>query len=128
MDYFRKKSADHFGFWLRGKLKKNYPHVKITSAFLASQFNLRSKTSNTISNETARKWLNGVALPSIHRFETIKNWLGSDANFLVTYEDLRINHQPKLTPSITKNIEFIQQLEKSNLFSNDQINFIKSIH
>lgn len=126
MDAYRKKSAIQFGIWLRQKLIIKYPYTKLTANFLASNFNLRSTTSNTISNETARKWLNGIALPSIHRFETIKNWLGDDVDFLITYSQLDAISQNKNSFK-TQQISLLTQIEDSKMFSAQQIEFLRKL-
>lgn len=128
MDKYRKESARRFGICLREALRLKYPYSKITSIFLASQFNLRSKTSNTISNETARKWLNGVSLPSVHRFEVLHEWLGIDNTFLAKYDDL--NYSGPISTSDFDNLYSINNLtsilSKSQLFDHQQIDFVKN--
>lgn len=128
MDRYRKESARRFGISLRNSLKVKYPFVKITSIFLASQYNLRSSTSNTISNETARKWLNGISLPSVHRFQALRDWLGIDCNFIVRYDEFNAN---KVTYSTVVNesssCELISRISQSNLFNEQQIEYIKKI-
>jgi hypothetical protein len=130
MDLYRKESAKRFGIWLRLNLKTKHPQVKITADFLASQYNLRAFTSDTISNETARKWLNGTTLPSVHRFQILKSWFGADAVFLATCDE--INRPAKLTnihaSSEHQYIESItSKMSQSNLFNNAQIEFILSL-
>jgi hypothetical protein len=131
MDLYRKESAKRFGLWLRTTLKEKYPLVKITAIFLASQYNLRALTSDTISNETARKWLSGSTLPSVHRFQILKSWLGTDAEFLATYDDINSENLINNLPGITKNenIEEIKsKIYKSNLFNDAQIEFILNLN
>jgi transcriptional regulator with XRE-family HTH domain len=128
MDAYRKESAVQFGSWLRQKLIQKYPNTKITANFLASNFNLRSTTSNTISNETARKWLNGIALPSIHRFETIKNWLGSDVDFLITYSELETIRSGANTLKKSQDSDVFTKIKDSNMFSYRQIEFLKNLN
>lgn len=127
MDKYRKESARRFGICLRDSLRKKYPLVKITAVFLASQYNLRSTTSNTISNESARKWLNGISLPSVHRFEVLREWLGIDNSFIAKYDEL--NNFLIVNSSFdgiqTNDLSSI--LSKSNLFDRQQIDFIQRI-
>jgi len=130
MDLYRKESAKRFGFWLRSSLKKKYPLVKITAGFLASQYNVRASTSDTISNETARKWLNGTTLPSIHRFQILKSWFNTDAFFLATYDDIKSNTNRTDTHNLSKykNTESVAaKLTRSNLFNSAQIEFILNL-
>lgn len=53
---------------------------KITAAYLALQFNLLVEEDLSISRETARKWINGEALPEIRRMKILIDWLKIDAN------------------------------------------------
>jgi hypothetical protein len=129
MDLYRKESAKRFGIWLRDSLKKKYPHVKITANFLASQYNVRAMTSDTISNETSRKWLNGVTLPSVHRFQILKNWLGSDAEFLATYDDIKTSETSSPISFESESFEILtSKISESNLFNATQIEYIKNLH
>lgn len=54
---------------------------KVPSAsVLANNFNLRAYGTQTISRETARKWLAGLAYPENSRLQVLVQWLGLDAN------------------------------------------------
>lgn len=128
MDRYRNVAAAKFGIVLRKALKTKYPLVKITAVFLASQFNLRATTSDTISNETARKWLNGVSLPSIHRYQVLKEWLHLESNTFIiadkNYDDALMRD------SFIDNIKFdhfISAVSNSEVFDEDQILFLRKI-
>lgn len=127
MDEYRKESARRFGICLRNSLNIKYPHTKITSIFLASQYNLRSTYSDTISNETARKWLNGVSLPSVHRLQVLHEWLDINNEFIARYDDLsESNMKPSSIESDNSNLEELTSaLVSSKLFSNKQIDYIR---
>lgn len=128
MDRYRNAAAAKFGIVLRKALKTKYPLVKITAVFLASQFNLRATTSDTISNETSRKWLNGVSLPSIHRYHVLKYWLDLDGNLFVRGDE---NYDDTLMrDSFIDNIKFdhiIFAASNSEVFNEDQILFLRKI-
>ena len=53
-----------------------------TASKLAIEFNLRHFQSNSISRETARKWINGQAMPETARLKTLIGWLNLDASFI----------------------------------------------
>jgi hypothetical protein len=82
MDQYRKEIAKKFAVSLRSALKAKYPGVRITAPFVASNFNLRSTTSESISNETARKWLSGVSLPTVHRLYVMTQWLDIKSDYI----------------------------------------------
>ena len=47
-----------------------------SAAFLAKEFNLRAKDIYTIRQETARKWLRGLAIPELDKLLILHIWLG----------------------------------------------------
>jgi hypothetical protein len=128
MDKYRKESALRFGVCLRKLLVKKYPYARITSVFLAEQYNLRANSSETISNETARKWLNGISLPSVHRFQVLQVWLGMDNEFVAKYTDIASDGTFLPNPSESLNsIDSIASImSRSQLFDSKQIDFIKN--
>lgn len=121
------ETARRFGICLRESLKSKYPYLRITSVFLASQYNLRSVTSDTISSETARKWLNGISLPSVHRFQVLHEWLGIDNKFIAKYDDLHLNGSLYSTGSnyLGDFDHLTSILSGSKLFEKHQIDFLK---
>lgn len=125
MDKYRIESAKRFGICLRELLKSKYPYLRITSVFLAEQYNLRSNSSHAISNETARKWLNGTSLPSVHRFHVLHTWLGIDYKFIAKYDDIESGNSLSLTAHSSLN-DLTNILTRSNLFDNHQIDFVKN--
>ena len=67
----------YFSKELREKLKARYGKVPSCS-IIARDFSLLAKSTNPISVETARKWLNGDCLPHISRLRVLQTWLGID--------------------------------------------------
>jgi len=59
-----------------------------SSSFIAMEFNLRAHGVSTISRESARKWMGGLALPSPDNLPIIIKWLDLDPHHIFT--------QPKL--------------------------------
>lgn len=54
---------------------------KLPSAtHFANQYNLRAHGTTTISRETARKWINGQAVPEMPRLNILIDWLGLDTS------------------------------------------------
>lgn len=70
---------DHFGCILRAALKRRYKKPP-SAAFVAREFNLRSKYGSPVSNETARRWIRGVSIPDAVRLVTLARWLDIDFN------------------------------------------------
>lgn len=72
-------AVERFGEMLRQSLKKKYGYLP-SAGFVAREFNLRCTKTNTISNETARRWIRGFTLPDYSRLEVFRNWLDIDYN------------------------------------------------
>lgn len=54
---------------------------KVPSAsFVANNFNLRTYETQTITRETARKWLTGMSFPEGGRLKVLAEWLNLDVN------------------------------------------------
>lgn len=51
-----------------------------SNAFLAREFNLRSTSSKTVSQESFRRWMLGKSMPDYEHLRTLIGWLGLDAN------------------------------------------------
>jgi len=73
------KSKSQFQLIFKNKLREailnKYPQKKITASFFAHQYNLNNPNPKQISEETARKWLNGIAIPQANRLSFLMNWL-----------------------------------------------------
>jgi hypothetical protein len=70
LDKLRKKFSAHF----KEQLKKRYKKVPSTS-FIANEFNLRARDSETVTREAVRKWLNGLSLPKSDKLSVMRKWL-----------------------------------------------------
>jgi hypothetical protein len=64
---------------LRLKCKQKYGVILSAEQF-ARNYNLRSHEMNSISRETARKWLRGVSFPEPKRLIVLIDWLDIDLN------------------------------------------------
>lgn len=62
---------------LRERLKEKYGRLP-SAAFVAIHFNSRSKEHKEISQETARRWMRGVSMPSYLHLNTLNMWLKLD--------------------------------------------------
>jgi hypothetical protein len=107
MDNFREETALNLSKMLRRLLKIKYPHTKLTAAFVASQYNLRARSSGSISNETARKWLSGISIPAAHRLQVLTDWLGIQNADFVYKQDVPLGHNG-IPPADTSNLSYDQ--------------------
>lgn len=79
-------------------------YKKIPScSFIAREFNLRCIDANTITPETARRWLNAAALPDIPKLITLSTWLELDLNTLFSIKKVQHQHLQKISNAELKN-------------------------
>lgn len=53
-----------------------------SAAFIAKEFNLRAPGLKSISQESARRWLRGLAIPEFDKLLVLRSWLDLDLNAL----------------------------------------------
>jgi hypothetical protein len=74
-------SRDHlrlnFGETLKAALISRLGKLP-SATYLANQFNFRANGTSAITRETARKWMNGQAIPEIERLNILIEWLELD--------------------------------------------------
>lgn len=125
MKKYRKHTASKFGISLREAMKSKFPYTKITSVFLASQYNIRAKNGDSISTETARKWLNGDSLPSLQKYHLLHEWIGIDNSFMNSYDHVNKNMAINNIENTEINFEELSvKLSDSNLFNTHQIEYL----
>ena len=73
----KQKIRNSFSEALERALIERYKKLP-SAAFLAKEFNLRAKDIYTIRQETARKWLRGLAIPELDKLLILHIWLGLD--------------------------------------------------
>lgn len=71
---------DSFARALTNGLLMRYQEVP-SAAFLAKEFNRRAQT-RPISQESARRWLRGLAVPELDKLLVLRSWLRLDLNAL----------------------------------------------
>lgn len=71
--------TERFGDMLRASLRKTYGKLP-SAAFVAREFNLRSRWGSPVSSETARRWLRGYSVPDVSRLSVFSEWLKLDYN------------------------------------------------
>jgi len=72
---------DSFALALANGLLMRYQEVP-SAAFLAKEFNLRSEPAESITQESARRWLRGLAIPELDKLLILRSWLDLDLNAL----------------------------------------------
>ena len=72
---------DSFSLSLVKALALRYQEIP-SAAFVAKEFNLRTSTSDSITQESARRWLRGLAIPELHKLLALRSWLDLDLNAL----------------------------------------------
>ncbi len=77
------KSQKIFSRLLRESLKKKFKKVP-SAAVLANEFNFRAYDSETITRETARKWLLGLSIPRHEKLRVLVKWLNLNMQEIFT--------------------------------------------
>jgi hypothetical protein len=77
----KKALRDSFSLALANGLLMRYREVP-SAAFLAKEFNLRSGVAEPITQESARRWLRGLAIPELNKLLILRSWLDLDLNAL----------------------------------------------
>ena len=72
---------DSFSLSLVNALALRYQEIP-SAAFVAKEFNLRTSTSDSITQESARRWLRGLAIPELDKLLVLRSWLDLDLNAL----------------------------------------------
>ncbi len=86
----RKNTASCLSKILNEALIKKFGKIPSANTF-ANQFNLRAYGTKTITRETARKWLLGLAVPEIDKLVVLVDWL--EINVLELFsKDLNQKH------------------------------------
>jgi hypothetical protein len=79
---------ERFSRELRLRLKAKYG-LAPTAAVLAREFNLRNEITEPITQESARRWLRGLCIPSPQRLVVLSEWLMLDHSKIWTSESNR---------------------------------------
>ena len=89
---------------LREALVRRFGRHRITARELANAFNL--VTNESISDETARKWLTGLALPRYERIFELVHWLDIDPRSLFFYDPQhRALHELELAEAAQQHLD-----------------------
>ena len=73
---------ERFSTNFRQVLELRYRRVP-SAAFVANQFNRHNKADRRISQETARRWLRGLSMPSYQNLQVLTVWLKLEVGTLI---------------------------------------------
>jgi hypothetical protein len=79
---------EQFGHVFRSALKKAYGKIP-SAAFVAVQFNRRCLGTESVSQESARRWIRGFSIPDPDRLLVLSGWLEIDYNAVFQPAKLR---------------------------------------
>lgn len=77
----KQELRDSFASALNNSLLLRYQKMP-SAAFVAKEFNLRSHMTDAITQESARRWLRGLAIPDFAKLLVLRSWLDIDLNTL----------------------------------------------
>lgn len=75
-------NSETFSIQLRERLRKRYGRLP-SAAFVAIHFNRQNNLERPISQETARRWMRGLSMPSYQHLFALSAWLAFDVNQLI---------------------------------------------
>jgi transcriptional regulator with XRE-family HTH domain len=75
----RKFTTQKFSEVLQKKLMDRFGRMPSANQ-IANQFNLRANGTEAITQETVRRWIKGLSLPQMDRFQVLSAWLGIRAS------------------------------------------------
>ena len=78
---WQKALQESFALALRNSLLAHYHEIP-SASFLAKEFNLRARHCEPITQESARRWLKGLAIPKFDKLLLLRSWLDLDLNVL----------------------------------------------
>ena len=86
-----------------------------SAAFIAKEFNLRIEGMEPISQESARRWIRGLAIPEFDKLLVLRSWLDLDLNSI---------GMPSIESIETRDIQYKKELLDSQ---NDFVKATQSI-
>ena len=93
-------NSEAFSTQLRERLRKKYGRLP-SAAFVAIHFNRQNSLEKPISQETARRWMRGVSMPSYQHLFALSMWLAFDVNQIVVGGALK-----PAGPALTEKVEY----------------------
>lgn len=104
-----------FALALKNGLLLRFKEVP-SAAFIAKEFNLRTGDLNSISQESARRWLRGLAIPEFDKLLVLRSWLNLDLNAL---------GMPSVESTQRNDVEYQEALLKNQNYYMDTTRSIK---
>ncbi len=115
MSEHRQRIAARFACILNHALIKRFGKTP-SAATLAMHFNLKAMGIDPISQETARRWMRGLSLPELPRFQILSDWLQiSQEDFLSPITEAGVQRKTALQPNIQPELEGMKFSEPQDL-------------
>ena len=91
---------------------------QVSAQRFADQFNLHAHGTDTISRETARKWIRGTTIPDYERLAVLIEWLELDPLEFLGNENAKKNHTllnevDIFVPDESKRMEDLMEIVKT---------------
>ena len=111
------KSHRLFSKMLRDALKREFKRIPPAAVF-ANEYNFRAYGSDTITRETARKWMLGLTLPRPEKLTVLVKWLNLNTQeiYSQTNKDI-INIQDNAIEEIKKTCLEMSDHSKSTILN-----------
>ena len=92
---------------------------QVSAQRFADQFNLRANGTDTISRETARKWIRGTTIPDYERLAVLIQWLELDPR------EFLVNDNAKGNRTLLNEVNFLDRDKSKRL--EDLVAIVKTL-
>lgn len=126
---WHKALQESFALALTNALLARYNKIP-SASFLAREFNLRATNLEPITQETARRWLKGLAIPKFDKLLLLRSWLDLDLNALgLPSLEAAVKKNQLQKDLLARQEEFIartQSIKQSLLFLMDEVKLLEA--
>ncbi len=126
---WHKALQESFALALTNALLARYNKIP-SASFLAREFNLRATNLEPITQETARRWLKGLAIPKFDKLLLLRSWLDLDLNALgLPSLEATVKKNQVERDLLARQEEFIartQSIKQSLLFLMDEVKLLEA--
>jgi hypothetical protein len=126
---WHKALQESFALALTNALLARYNKIP-SASFLAREFNLRATNLEPITQETARRWLKGLAIPKFDKLLLLRSWLDLDLNALgLPSLEATVKKNQLQKDLLARQEEFIartQSIKQSLLFLMDEVKLLEA--
>ena len=126
---WHKALQESFALALTNALLVRYNKIP-SASFLAREFNLRATNLEPITQETARRWLKGLAIPKFDKLLLLRSWLDLDLNALgLPSLEATVKKKQVESDLLARQEEFIartQSIKQSLIFLIDEVKLLEA--